>query len=62
MVHLVYDVGIFKPISTLYMHKIRKIDTQDNSRKRDGYGPVDPETRLHGRGTGWTAEIEQRHG
>lgn len=58
MVHSVYDVGIFKPISTLYTHKIRKIDTKGNGRKRDGYGPVDPEIGLHGWDTGWTAEIE----
>lgn len=42
----------------LYTHKIGKIGRKDNSRKRDGYGPVDPETGLHGWGTGRVAEIK----
>ncbi len=53
---------ILKPISALDPHKIRKIGHKDDSCKGNRYGPVDPETGLHGRGSGWLAEIKQRHG
>ena len=58
MVHSASDAGILKPISTLYMHKIRKIGPKDNSRKWDSNSPVDPEARLHGGATGYVAEIK----
>lgn len=58
VVHSAYDLGVFKPISTLYMHKIRKIGRKDNGRKWDSNSPVDPEARLHGGGTGYIAVIK----
>ena len=53
---------ILKPISTLDLQKIRKIGHQDDGRKGNRDGPVDPETRLHRRGAGRVAEVKQRHG
>ena len=58
VIHSAYDLGILKLIFTLYTHEIRKIGPKDNSRKWDSDSPVDPETRLHGGGTGGIAEVK----